>query len=676
MAIYNATLSPAANFSKGIGFLDFRAFSIWTANKTDRFCARDQPGPLKMEHLFHLIALFIATYIYIPLARASDSSTSDCSHGSNPPNSWEYLSGSGPSTRLSSNFGPPSPYPIPGDSESQLSELRENLRLLSVQGYSFDGIVGWQSFPQYDMSYFENLVRECIQGYVIEGKTFVFDPLILAQGFIPRLDNDDLTVLGDLMMGVPLPRLSSYGAALRKWYCYILFGRIIRGSDNPCGQLSFSEFSTLLVEPAGYEEETAREIGWGIARSVLDDSNIMKKILLFKQKPAPVTLTFLPADLQFKLTKLFIPLLSNRELKLWTLEVAKFSGPIQTFRLLLESCTSKLQFDQLVKLTSLLTMQIHHPPPLTIPGFDPDWHCGPYCDFYRVIIKSLPEAFSELKGARSIYLPPTAIFRDFTLPSLFSAGTQWKHDPKYHPTSGFNADFVRELDFVASATSFCRAQFESDSEYKERVLYISGLIRATVPEQLKDYPSNIWSVTVPWLVFNNAYNLLDVFLENWTNGIPLEPKFVSWTLILVTWLGADLEAHIGHHLLAIVQLLKYSSQSRNDLGTFPSTTRALLQLHASIGSAVEPCVKVGKKSTMQFLVPPLMSMALDLDAIVLLRAYLLFQFDISLQEVGRQTGSDASIDVNGFAKVLNVLLDQHCGLEQLQPAFLIRVSSS
>jgi hypothetical protein len=583
------------------------------------------------------------------------------------------LVGSSPVAQKSFRSGPPPPLPAFGDPEPRFGELNEALEQLSLQKYDSNGRTNEKSSLQQDVSFFENMVRECIQEYATKGQIFVFDPLMSRQKFIPKLGNSALIMLGNLMMKESLPKFSSYNLALRKWCCYILFGKTIRDSGNPCGQLSFSEFLTLLVERAGYEGE----FGWKVAHSILDDDNIMEQILLPKQTPAPVTLTFLPADLQFKLTKRFIPLLSSKELGLWTLETIIASGSIQAFRLLLERCVVVLRSDQLVKLTSFLVMQVHRFPSPTAPSSNPDWRCGPYCSFYREIIRYLPGPLSELRGPRSILLPKTAIVRDlFILPSLFNAKTQWRYDPEYRPTSGFNADFIRELDFVASATGFCRAQFESDSEYRQRAIYISSLIRATIPEHLKGFMPSDWGTIVPWLIANNVYRLLDVFLENWTNRVSLRSALVLQALNLATQWRTDLEPHLGHHPLAVAQLLKYSSRFYTDLNILPPTTSALLQLHVSIKKVVEPCTTADQTSTIQFLFPPLMSTAPKLDSVTFLRAYLLYQFGIPLPDVRHKTGYLDELGIDKSASVLNMLLTEYCKLQSLQPAFKIEVIAS
>jgi hypothetical protein len=624
-----------------------------------------------MKHL-RLITLFIVTHVSIPLAWTSGTSELDYSSylGSlGYSDSFSF----GPFAQLNSHPGPSPPLSASGDSEPRFDELNEALEQLSLQEHGFKSRTYRQPPPEHGASFFESMVRECILKYAIKGQVSVFGPLMSLQKSIFELGNHDLIMLGSLMIGDPLLKLSSYSVALRKWYCYILFGRTIQGSDNPCGQLNFSEFSILLTEPTEYREE----IEWKIAYSVLDDDYIMRQILSLDQTPTLATVDPLPDNLRVKLIGHFLPLFSNEELELWILKIITISDSIQAFGLLLGRCITNLQLDRLTNLTSLMIMQIHHSRLPAAPGFDPDWRCGAYCDFYRAIIRFLPETLSELKGARSVHLPQTAIVQDFpTLSSLFNAKTLWIHDPNYLPAFGFNPDFVRKLDFIALATGFSRSQFEFDSDYKQRIRYISNLIYETVPKHLKNSMPNVWSTTVPWLVANSIYRLLDVFLENWTNGISLRPEIVLQILNLVMNWKADLEPHFRHHPLAIAQLLKYSWRFYPALNTFPPTTLALLQLHASIGRTIEPCMEIGQISTIQFLVPSLIHVVPNWDVAALLRAYLLFQFDIPLQATKITKRHGASLRVDRFASILNVLLTRHCKLQSLQSAFDIKVITS
>ncbi|PJF18986.1 hypothetical protein PSACC_01196 [Paramicrosporidium saccamoebae] len=452
-------------------------------------------------------------------------------------------------------------------------------------------------------------------------------------------------------------------AALHRWTCYDQTGR----ESTPVNFCNFiaMDFVHIVNHLAYNGNRDHARVYLQAFEDILEDETIVTNILSQGPFPQVEEIMQLRAPYRLLFFKKLAPFMSCQAIEYALVTTVGRQTNVDIFKVLLATHTTiPMDFSRRIRFVDEILAKIDLLP--YTPDYG-DWNeGGPFQRFFRTVVQLIPDLIpcdTEADSEASFIINNHGLLSCMSPALMFSENCTKLYGGDVH--EGFMA-----IDFYIAVTDFKQANFTPE-DYWQRRNALLGLMNG-----LSDSVTKSWEMpngeyfsdqmtaleaekrsmdVLGWLLGVEAYSALEFYCNE--SGISL-----SSDKIVKLVAGTDALP------LVLTQLLYHAERSVIEIpGNCGKHARQLIQLYNQLISSGrrDPC-SAGAARKIQL--PEFFSPSKSISDI-LIRAYLLFWFDIPLRHTKLIYYSDP-LDPTEYAGAIDAMLERYCAIHhQSRPAF-------
>ena len=451
------------------------------------------------------------------------------------------------------------------------------------------------------------------------------------------------------------------GAALKRWYCYDLFGKDL--GTGPCKLVEPNDLAIIINYCPNWGP--ARQTYLGIIETMLFDEPIVE---LAAKGIAPTVFGILvmPDEVQKQLVGIFGGAMMPTDLERWILATIREGGSGELFRMLLRNYKAHVPVVIADRFVPSVARKIFRLPMAEL--WTGDWgYCDSFLRFFREMVAECPNVLvgwnvGTISNRHGFFADVVA---NMGLLCIFSKDVPARAVDKIYAKKV--EDTITVMDFYASITHFYPSRFPEERVYQKRRLLAMDAIGAIVEDSGLDEMMTPFEAALYMMLRSNAYSLMEMYLE-----YPKERQLGAEAVIRV------LESSLAKPLAA-AQLLTRVLRTPIKLKRSTPAVAAIVDIFNALseGPMISPCHSAATVDRFRF--PASMGQGSSQVADCL-RAYLLLRFGIPLRETiiqGAVDARDRPIDMlspDEYAGALNALIQRHCWLRyRREPTVTVKI---